>query len=145
MDASCVYGGYYLYASLNRSQIYKSDSWISSDVAQDWKKRYMAEGLNPLAAPMLIIQGTEDIEVPVNGTIKDFTDLCHLDPTSSVQLNLYAGQDHDVVTTSTQPDYLGWVSDRFDKVLLNAGCSQSEYQPMFEGFNAWANVYRANE
>lgn len=145
MDASCVYGSYFLLNSINRTQIYRDNASIPSDVAQDWKKRYMADAPNPLAAPMLVIQGTEDIFVPGNETIQEFKDLCRANPNSTVQLNIYVAQDHDVVTTSTQPDYLGWVSDRFDGVPLKSGCSTYEFQPWFENFNVLANVYRANE
>lgn len=141
---ACVYGAYYLFTGLNITETYTNTSWTRHPAALDWRKTYMREGIHPLSAPLMIVQGGADFLVFPNSTEKAYNQTCDNFPASSVILSEYSGADHDVVTTAAQRDYMAWVADRFDGVSAPVGCSRSNFGPLFDSFNPFATTYKEN-
>jgi hypothetical protein len=59
-------------------------------------------------------------------------------PQSSIQFHLYESLDHDIVSTSAQPDYVRLVNDRFDGVDMRHGCSRYQFGLRLRNFNVLA-------
>lgn len=148
-NAACIYGSSYLFwqpGQLTSNWTFKDLSWINGSVADDWLHNYMTNGTEPLAAPMYIIQGTEDEYVPYYQTVQDYQDLCAANPSSSVVLHTYVGLDHDTVTDSGQKEFLPWIASLFDGKSAQEGCSNVTHSPLYPGlFNSIANTYLADD
>jgi len=69
----------------------------------------------PVIAPLLIIHGGEDEQIPVETSATLFEQLCAFADQGPTVRNVYEGQSHAGVLTSfaAVPDLLGWVEGRF--------------------------------
>lgn len=122
-DRACLQTGEALFQNLTVEQYYKNTSWVSSTTFQVWQESYNGAGPHRLAAPLLVTQGAADILVYPEFVEKDFNSTCAAFSESSAQFNSYAGDDHEAILTSAEPDYLSWIADRFNGVAITPGCS----------------------
>jgi alpha-beta hydrolase superfamily lysophospholipase len=68
----------------------------------------------PATAPVLIIHGGEDEQIPVVSSALLFDQLCAIGQVT--QRRVYPGQTHAGVIEPSYPDMLRWIDDRFDGV-----------------------------
>lgn len=141
VDQGCLQTGRALFANLTATQLFKSTDWLKLPAVVDWQKRYNGAGPHPLAAPMLVVQGTADILVYANNTEWDFNQTCNAYPDSHAQLLLYPETDHNVAGAVTQLDYMKWIKDRFDGVKTPKGCSIKTVDTLTNRFRNQAAFY----
>ncbi|CAI7578793.1 unnamed protein product [Penicillium bialowiezense] len=122
LNSGCLDSGATLVADIGTAAWFKNTSWLTHEVTRDWNDRFNWVGPRPLAAPMLVVQGDEDILVFANMTDFDFNKTCEAFPTSKLELTVYPGTDHDTAATAAQPDWLRWIAARFDHVAIEEGC-----------------------
>jgi hypothetical protein len=91
-----------------------------------WKKVLEANDpqyfTTPSAAPLLMIQGANDEQIPPVSTQVLAQHLCGIKQT--LQRWLYPGQTHSGVIDPSAGDMLHWISDRFA-----GGANPDPYQP----------------
>ncbi|KAJ5345681.1 hypothetical protein N7452_003685 [Penicillium brevicompactum] len=122
LNSGCLDSGGTLVADIGTTAWFKNTSWLTHEVTRDWNDRFNWVGPRALAAPMLVVQGDQDILVFANMTDLDFNKTCEAFPTSKIELTVYPGADHDTVTTAAQPDWLRWIAARFDNSAVGEGC-----------------------
>ncbi|KAK8138005.1 alpha/beta-hydrolase [Apiospora sp. TS-2023a] len=112
---SCLYGVFEAFGYMTPAEFYmdpeEGASWTRHPAVADWREVYNREGLTELAAPLMVVQGTQDGIVPPFLTEEDYARTCVAHPDSHVRFLTYAGQNHGSVTNSAQVDYMGWVDD----------------------------------
>jgi dipeptidyl aminopeptidase/acylaminoacyl peptidase len=78
-------------------------------------------GTEKLPAPLFVAQGTADTVVWPDVTQQFTTSLCQNG--STVALKLYEGADHFAVRTTSAPDTVVWIKDRFAGQPAPSTCS----------------------
>jgi esterase/lipase len=111
LDKGCV--GYLVqqFGSLSTASLVKKDPWL----VPAWKQRLIANDPGQFttasAAPLLIIQGGSDEQIPVVSTEVLATHLCTVGQV--VQRWVYPGQSHAGVIGPSAGDMIHWIADRF--------------------------------
>ncbi|KAK2678793.1 Alpha/Beta hydrolase fold [Fusarium oxysporum f. sp. vasinfectum] len=88
----------------------------------------------PLAAPMLVIQGDDDILTYAEYAEEDFNATCKKYPESTAEYRLYHKTDHGLALSVSMADFFPWIEDRFNKVKLNKGCKKTVIKPVTDNF-----------
>ena len=78
-------------------------------------------GAAPTKAPILIVQGSSDNEVPISDTTSFVNHLCAVQP-DRVTYTIYHGASHDGVLTAAQSQILDWIADRIAGKPAPTGC-----------------------
>ncbi|MDA8439546.1 MAG: prolyl oligopeptidase family serine peptidase, partial [Propionibacterium sp.] len=78
-------------------------------------------GALPTTAPILIVQGTADNEVPIPDTTSFVQHLCTTQP-DRLTYTTYHGATHNGVLTAAQPQILNWIAARFAGQPVPTGC-----------------------
>ena len=80
-----------------------------------WKRVLQANDpenfINPASAPLLIIQGGSDEQIPVASTLALANHECSIG--QSLQRWIYPGRSHAGVIVPSAPDMIHWIADRF--------------------------------
>ena len=111
LDKGCT--GYLVqqFGSLSTASLVKQDPFT----VPAWKQRMTANDpgqiATPSAAPLLIIQGGSDEQIPVASTQLLATHLCGVGQV--LQRWVYPGQSHAGVIGPSANDMLTWIADRF--------------------------------
>ncbi|KAB8067269.1 Alpha/Beta hydrolase protein [Aspergillus leporis] len=121
----CLASAAVIYGNLTLSELYKNTSWIEHPDVIEWQNRYNGAGTSELAAPMMVLQGTADELVYTNLTEWDYDQTCGSFASSAVQLYIYPDLNHDFAFIAGQAQYLPWIRDRFDKVVLTPACNKT--------------------
>ncbi|KAF4439624.1 secretory lipase [Fusarium acutatum] len=143
-DQGCINTGGTIYGSLTVKQLYKNTSWVEHPDFVDWQKRYNGAGEHPLAAPMLVIQGDDDILTYAEYAEEDFNATCKKYPESTAEYRLYHKTDHGLALTVSQADFMPWIEDRFNKVKLNKGCKKTVIKPVTNNFGLTTQEFQVD-
>lgn len=102
-----------------------------------------AAGGKPVAGPMLVIQGTADPLIPEATVTQTVNETCAAHPESSLEYLVVGGTTHTPTLCATQKQWLGWISDRFAGVPVEAGCQSTVMQPYLpiEHYQREANFF----
>ena len=83
----------------------------------EWREVLIGNDTNqlPVEAPLFIIHGGEDEQIPVGTSATLLSQLCEFETQGPTIRTVYEGQSHaGVLTTGAAlPDFLKWVQDRF--------------------------------
>ncbi|KAL8941348.1 MAG: hypothetical protein Q9216_002287 [Gyalolechia sp. 2 TL-2023] len=99
-----------------------------------------SNGGQPIAGPMLVLQGEGDPEIPLPITSNAVNLTCRAHPESQIQYLTYPGVGHVPVMYASQATWLNWIADRFAGKPVSDGCRSSsiassrpysEYQTQF--------------
>ena len=82
-------------------------------------------GGQPIAGPMLVLQGEGDLSVPVSLTTNAVNITCHAHPRSQIQYITYPGVAHTSVMFASQVTWLDWIADRFASKPVAKRCQHS--------------------
>lgn len=121
----CNDAGYAAFATLNASDIYANTSWPSSAAARAFAADYSVSGA-ALGGPLLILQGSADSVVGTAGATAGYELTCAVPANANVSVEYVSvvGQDHNPSLYASQPEWLQWIEDRFNRVpFLQSGCS----------------------
>lgn len=130
MDQGRLQVGRALFANLTSEQLLKNTSWLQDPAVVNWQKTYDGAGPHALAAPMLVVQGINDILTYANNTEWDFNQTCKEFPESKATLSLYPESDHNVNAQASQMDFLRWIKQRFDGEEVENGCHIRTVDPI---------------
>jgi len=93
----------------------------------EWNEALLVNDTNqlPVLAPLLIIHGGEDEQIPVETSATLLGQLCSFADRGPTVRNVYEGQSHAGVLTSfaAVPDLLAWVQGRFAGEIAPTDCS----------------------
>lgn len=107
--------------------------------AENWFVRRYFEltgaGGREVAAPMLVVQGTADPQIPVETVTETVGETCARFPGSRLEYLVINGTTHTPTMLATQRRYLGWISDRFAGVPVEEGCRNSSMESYFPADN----------
>ena len=78
-------------------------------------------GALPTKAPILVVQGSSDNEVPISDTTSFVRHLCAVQP-DRLTYTTYDGATHDGVLQAAQSQILGWIADRIAGQPVPTGC-----------------------
>jgi pimeloyl-ACP methyl ester carboxylesterase len=141
VDQGCLLTGRALFSNLTAEHLFKNLTWLDLPVVEDWQKRYNGAGPHALAAPMLVVQGIEDILVYAKNIEWDFNQTCGAFPKSQATLMLYPGTDHNVATTAPQRDFLEWIKARFEGKKVKSGCETHTAKTITERYRDAGSFY----
>jgi pimeloyl-ACP methyl ester carboxylesterase len=105
-------------SSLSTGDPFKVPAW--KKILEENDPQYFT---NPSAAPLLMIQGGEDEQIPVVSTEVLAKHLCDIDQV--LQRWIYPGQSHSGVIAPSANDMIRWIADRFD-----GGPTPDPYEPI---------------
>ncbi|RYP13528.1 hypothetical protein DL765_006850 [Monosporascus sp. GIB2] len=143
LDRSCFITGTVAVGSLSPDALYKNTSWIQHPAVNDWAVRYNGQGPHPLAAPMLVVQGTTDTITPMSLTMEDFNLTCESYPKSPAHAKLYPDMGHGQVLESARADVLAWLDDRFHGASVQEGCVVEDIKPLTDAYSQAEFFWRA--
>jgi len=122
LDKGCTSYVVQQLAGIDTSQLVKQDPFK----VPAWKKVLMANDLQSFAkksaAPLLIIQGGSDEQIPVVSTQILATHLCNIG--QNLERWIYPGQSHAGVIGPSAADMIHWIGDRFA-----GGANPDPYMP----------------
>jgi pimeloyl-ACP methyl ester carboxylesterase len=123
----CIDGMFSMTSGLNETELVDMQGATDSLPALEaWQNANSAALGDKSPAPVLVIQGTNDSSVLANTTKKAWRNSCSFG--NEVHLRLYEGQEHSPTPQASEPEWLGWIEDRFfgQRVSLhnNSCCSQ---------------------
>ncbi|RYO80737.1 hypothetical protein DL764_009859 [Monosporascus ibericus] len=144
LDESCFQTGLVAVGSLSPEELFKNSSWIQHPAFDDWAVRYNGQGPHPLAAPMLVIQGTTDTITPMSLTMQDFNLTCWDYPESSAHAKLYPDMGHGQVLEAARGDVATWLDDRFHGVSVGKGCILEDIKPLTDMYSESELFWQAN-
>lgn len=98
--------------------------WNTTWSAQQWNKLSRNGGL-PFAGPMLVLQGTDDGNVPSPLTDKRVNETCAMFPQNSLQYYTFNGTEHTPNMYASRGIYQDWIADRFRGVVEPEGCQKT--------------------
>jgi alpha-beta hydrolase superfamily lysophospholipase len=111
LDKGCTSYVVQQLAGIDTSQLVKQDPFK----VPAWKKVLMANDpqdfTKPSAAPLLMIQGGNDEQIPVVSTQILATHLCNIG--QNLERWIYPGQSHAGVIGPSAADMIHWIGDRF--------------------------------
>ncbi|KAL8865806.1 MAG: hypothetical protein Q9174_006682 [Haloplaca sp. 1 TL-2023] len=81
-------------------------------------------GDQPIAGPMLVLQGESDRSVKAAVTDQAVEGICAAHPESKLQYLTYPGVEHVPVMYAAQRTWLDWIADRFAGTEVEDGCVQ---------------------
>lgn len=102
-------------------------------VRPDWSESFYPQaffnlsynGGQPIAGPLLILQGESDTTLPVDMVTKYVNQTCDLHPDSQLEYILFEGVTHLPILYASQPVWLDWIEARFSNVEVTQGCHRS--------------------
>lgn len=101
-----------------------------------WHTPYMqvfqnltGNGGQPIAGPILVLQGTSDNAVPEPVTSIAVNETCAAYPDSQLEYAMFEGATHVPVLYASQRVWLDWIEDRFAARASAAPCSRQLYRP----------------
>jgi hypothetical protein len=104
--------------------------WLRTDWTNSWYilayKNLTAAGGNPIAGPMVVLQGTNDPAVNYTITSAAIENTCNLFPESQVEYAVTEGAWHVPALFASQQIWLEWIADRFAGVHAGGGCSRRD-------------------
>lgn len=132
MNKGCYGTTAALFENLSKEQIFKNMSWEQSPRLVEWSTEWVRAGIWELAAPMLVVSGLED---PITrGTLDSAVNAaCARFPESIIQSIKLPGLSHDECFQASQPIYLRWIRERFDRAPVQ-GCSAETMKPATNSF-----------
>ena len=86
-------------------------------------------GGRSISGPLLVLQGTEDAAVPVEGTNMAVNQTCTMYPQSNLEYAVFKGADHVPMLYAAQRVWLDWIQDRFAGRDTAPPCTISHYSP----------------
>jgi len=135
LDSGCLNSAATLFSNFTVTQIYKNTSWTTSADLQEWQTKVNGAGPHALAAPMLVVQGLNDTLTYPENCEKDFERTCTAFPTSSAELYLVPGLDHDQAFYAAQPYYWSWIERLFAGTLKpQSACAKYTAKPVTDRF-----------
>ncbi|KAL8999189.1 MAG: hypothetical protein Q9188_005944 [Gyalolechia gomerana] len=84
-----------------------------------------SNGGQPVAGPLLVLQGEGDPEIPLPITSNAVNLTCRAHPNSQIQYLTYPGVGHTPVMFASQVTWLDWIADRFAGKPVSNGCRSS--------------------
>ncbi|RYP87645.1 hypothetical protein DL769_000468 [Monosporascus sp. CRB-8-3] len=135
LDKSCFITGTVAVGFLSPEVLFKNTSWIQHPAVDDWAARYNGQGPHPLAAPMLVVQGTTDTVTPMSLTMQDFNLTCRDYPESPAHAKLYPDMGHGQVLEAARADIATWLDDRFHGVSVQKGCVLEDIKPLTDTYS----------
>lgn len=144
LDQSCITTGFAAVGSLSVEETFKNTSWLTHPATNDWAVRYNGEGPHPLAAPLLVIQGSTDFLVPAVLTAEEFENTCAAYPESQATCKVYPNMGHSQVLFAGRYDVVKWLDDRFHGVSAEERCITEEVQPLTELYSQGEHFWQAN-
>ncbi|MFD9336283.1 lipase family protein [Streptomyces sp. NPDC060028] len=84
-----------------------------SEVPEIWHQRFRENtaGLVTSLVPVLVMQGTADTVINPNSTDEYVKRACRFD--EPIEYTKYEGATHQTIPDVAEPEYLGWIADRF--------------------------------
>ncbi|KAI5287424.1 hypothetical protein KEM55_009368 [Ascosphaera atra] len=116
--------------------MYTNSSWMDLPITKEYLKKFNNPGPWPLAAPMLVAQGTGDTLTYGKDTEQDFNKTCGAYPDSQAELLLYPGQDHMPTMYSAFTQIIPWIWDRFEGKSVGKGCKTRTIKPSVKSPNS---------
>ena len=114
VETGCTAEIFEIYNPLDYDEVSQVDDPFELD---DWGAALRANDTNqlPVEAPLFIIHGGEDEQIPVDTSATLFSQLCDFAEQGPTVRTVYPGQSHAGVLTSgaAVPDLLSWVQGRF--------------------------------
>jgi len=120
--AKDIQGGIFVLFQLlyTRNDIFKPEyvnSWYAQKFAQ-----LMNPGRKPFSGPLLVIQGTTDVYVPLNVTTKTVEDTQRLYPSADLEYVVAHGAGHTPALDATRQIWMQWIEERLEgKALKKKG------------------------
>ncbi|KAI4191159.1 MAG: hypothetical protein L6R41_000296 [Letrouitia leprolyta] len=102
-------------------------------------QKLVGTGGMKIAGPMLVLQGTNDTNVPAPITTKYVNLTCTLFPESAIEYAVYEGATHVPAMYASQRKWLGWIEDRFAG-KASKGCRTVERTSVLPQINYQAEV-----
>lgn len=102
-------------------------------------KSLASAGGQPVAGPLLVLQGSMDSLVPAELVTKAVGDTCSQQPDSQLEYAFLNGTDHVPTLYAAQRIWLDWIADRFSDTPQSPGCSRRNFSSFWP-----QDVYQAN-
>lgn len=113
------------------SELFSGSDTVRADWSQNfYVKRYQnltGNGGQPIAGPLLVIQGEADQAVPFPITSRAINRTCELHSNSQLEYSTFAEVTHVPVMYASQRIWLKWIEDRFEGVTAPEGCRTNHY------------------
>lgn len=103
--------------------------WRDNEYVQRFQN-LTAVGGKPLARPMLVIHGDEDIVLLINNTDDAIDSTADANPDVSLEYHRYAGGNHGSALWASQRSWLNWIADRFDGKPTASGLDVKNIAPL---------------
>lgn len=108
----CIEGMFSMVTGLNETELIDVEGFAKSLPAlKEWQKANSPALGDKSPAPVLVIQGTKDTSVLMNTTKQAWKNSCASG--NEVHLRLYDGQEHSPTPQAAEPEWLGWIENRF--------------------------------
>lgn len=90
-------------------------------------KQLARVGGQPVAGPLLVLQGSADSLVPAELSTQAVNETCTQYPDSQLEYVLLNGTDHVATLDAGQRIWLDWIADRFADKEIACGCVSGNY------------------
>lgn len=108
----CIDGMFSMVTGLNETELIDVEGFATSLPAlKKWQNANSAALGDKSPAPVLVIQGTNDTSVLINTTKQAWKKSCGSG--NEIHLRLYDGQEHSPTPQAAEPEWLGWIENRF--------------------------------
>lgn len=108
----CIKGMFSMTVGLQRNELLDEDGIKEArPILQKWQNMSSPALGDKSAAPVLVIQGSNDTTVQPSTTEEAWKKSC--DFGNRVHLRLYQGQEHAPAVQASAPEWLGWIDQRF--------------------------------
>lgn len=113
VETGCTAEIFEVYNTMVYDEVVIAEPWD----LPEWREVLIGNDTNqlPVEAPLFIIHGGEDEQIPVGTSATLLSQLCEFETQGPTIRTVYEGQSHaGVLTTGAAlPDFLKWVQDRF--------------------------------
>ncbi len=113
IETGCTADIFEVYNPLDYDDVAIAEAWD----LPEWRSVLIENDTNqlPVEAPLFILHGGEDEQIPVGTSATLLSQLCEFDAQGPTIRKVYEGQSHAGVLTSgaALPDFLAWVNARF--------------------------------
>lgn len=124
---------YHLYAQIQGCNSVMEELVDNTLVRSNWSETFYPRafsqlshnGGQPIAGPLLILQGAEDPAVLADLVTKYVNRTCELYPNSQLEYIIFEGVKHLPIMYASQPIWLSWIEGRFANVEVRPGCLRS--------------------
>ncbi|MCJ1471005.1 hypothetical protein MMC07_009653 [Pseudocyphellaria aurata] len=121
---------YQLYAEIQGCNSVMEEIVDSTLVRSNWSETFYPRafselsqnGGQPIAGPLLILQGADDPAVLADLVTKYVNQTCDLYPNSQLEYIIFEGVKHLPLMYASQPVWLSWIEERFAEVEVRPRC-----------------------